>query len=223
LASAFTWLARLFGGPFGAVLEQAVAQPTAPLALPARATVGDRELTLRYLEQGDAPAMLAFARGLPPHDLLFLRRDITRDEQVASWLEEAKSGLATTVLALDGEAVVGYATVAADGLTWTRHVRELRVMVGASMRGMHLGRLLTEQAFAVAQAQGAKKMVAQMTVDQRGAIKAFRRLGFAPEARLRGQVIDREGHLHDLQIMTLDVDVFESKLATALAVSPPPN
>ena len=55
-----------------------------------------------------------------------------------------------------------------------------------------------------------------MTVDQQGAISVFRKLGFEPEARLKGQVIDREGHLHDLQIMSLDVDAFASRLEAAL-------
>jgi L-amino acid N-acyltransferase YncA len=215
------WVSQVFRGPFGAVLDQAVAQAAAPLALPARATIGDRELTLRYLDENDGPAILAFARALPAHDLLFLRRDITREDQVDTGLQETKAGLITTVLALDGEAVVGYATVVSDGLTWTRHVRELRVMVGVEMRGMHLGRLLTEQAFTVARMQGAKKMVAQMTIDQESAISAFRRLGFEREARLRGQVMDRDGYLHDLQIMSLNVDEFESKLASALSVQLP--
>jgi len=213
------WFSSVFRGPFSGVLDQAIAQPTTPLALPAHTTVDDRQVLLRYLEQGDAPAILAFARSLPAHDLLFLRRDITNEEQVNSWLHEARTGLATTVLALDGPAVVGYATVAADGLTWTRHVRELRVMVAPDLRGKHLGRTLVEQAFAVAHAQGAKKMVAQMTVDQEGAVNSFQRLGFQREAVLRSQVMDREGQLHDLQIMSLDVDEFESKLATAIAVS----
>ena len=219
----FGWLVRLLRGPFGGVLEQAVAQPSAPLTLPAHATVGGRDLTLRYLEQSDGPAILAFARALPAHDMLFLRRDITKDDQVAAWLRDAATGLATTVFATDGNVIVGYATVASDGLTWTRHIRELRVLVAAEMRGQHLGRLLTEQAFAVAREQGAKKMVAQMTTDQVGAIRAFRRIGFAPEARLRSQVIDREGHLHDLQIMTIDIDEFQSKLEAAISAAIPPT
>ena len=48
-------------------------------------------------------------------------------------------------------------SVVADGLAWTRHVRELRVMVAPLMRGAHPGCLLTVQAFAIAGQQGAKK------------------------------------------------------------------
>jgi hypothetical protein len=55
-------------------------------------------------------------------------------------------------------------------------------------------------------------MVAQMTVDQEAAIRVFSTLGFNAEARLANQVIDRDGGLHDLQIMSLDIADFEDKL-----------
>lgn len=211
-----TLIGRLALGPRWAVVEQAKAQPEFALSLPATMTLGGTSLLLRNVQAGDARAILDFARGLPAHDLLFLRRDITSIPQVEALLRDAATGMAVTILALDGAEVVGYATVASEGLSWTRHVRELRILVAERMRRKQLGRLLIEQAFAIAREQGAKKMIAQMTVDQRGAIGVFRRMGFEPEARLRSQVIDRDGQLHDLQIMGLDVDAFEAKLEVAV-------
>ena len=216
-----SWVALLIGGPNWAVIEQAGAQPAASLAYPAEVDLDGLSVLLRTLHPGDEEALLAFARSLPTHDLMFLRRDITRREQVDALVHGSASGLSVTLLAFHDGEVVGYATVASDGITWTRHVRELRVLVAASMRGRHLGRLLTEQAFAIAREQGARKMIAQMTVDQETAIAAFRRLGFAPEARLHNQVIDREGQLHDLQIMSLDVDAFQARLEFALTPAMP--
>lgn len=212
---ALRWFGRLFRGSDWAVMEQAQAQPREPLVLPARVHIGDAAIDLRYLTPADGPALLAFARGLPPRDLLFLRRDITREDQVDGWIRDAGGGMVATILAFQGEELVGYATVASDGVTWTRHVRELRVMVAPRLRGQRLGRKLIEEAFAVAKQQGARKMMAQMTVDQESAIAAFKRIGFQPEARLHGQVIDRHGALHDLQLMSLNVDEFEAKLELA--------
>ena len=210
------WLVRLLM-PYGKVLDQADAQPRAPLTYPAQITLGGTTLIIRLLEPGDRSAVLAFARSLPAHDLLFLRRDITRPEQVDLWLRDVAEGLLSTVVAVTGGEIVGYATVASEGLTWTRHVREIRVLVAPSMRGKRLGRLLIEQAFAIARQQGVKKMVAQMTTDQRAAIAVFQSMGFEREARLHKQVMDREGALHDLQIMGLEVDAFQAKLDVAIA------
>ena len=118
--------------------EQAAAQARQPLSLPTEITLADITLTLRYLEQTDGSRILTFARALSAHDMLFLRRDITREDQVEAWLEDAAHGLTTTVLALHGDEIVGYATVSSDGLSWTRHVRELRVSVAESMRQKRL-------------------------------------------------------------------------------------
>ena len=45
-----------------------------------------------------------------------------------------------------------------------------------------------------------------MTVDQKGAIATFERLGFRAEALLSDFVIDRDGRTRDLMIMAYDVD-----------------
>ena len=59
-------------------------------------------------------------------------------------------------------------------------------------------------------------MVAQMTVDQDAAVATFKRLGFSTEAKLHNHVIDRDGQLHDLLMMSLDIDAFEARLELAL-------
>ncbi len=213
-----SFLGRLFGGDMR-VAEQAAAQHVEPLSYPATFSFSGEELTLRPVAEDDRAAMLTFTTALPGHDLLFLRRDITTDENVQAWIRDALEGRYQTVIALHDEAIVGYATVASEGIDWTRHVAELRILVEPAWRGRGLGRLLTEQAFAAARETGYKKMIAQMTTDQGGAIRAFRRLGFEREAVLRNQVIDRADGLHDLQIMSLNVDAFEAKLHSMLLAS----
>lgn len=213
-------LASIFFGRRWQLEKQAKAQARERLPLPAHVTIAGTPLTLRLMDHTDGPRVLRFARALPPHDLLFLRRDITQPDQVDVWLEEVAKGTTTSVLALHKGDIIGYASVVTDGLAWTRHLRELRVLVAPSMRRAHLGRLLTEQAFAIAKQQGATKMMAQMTIDQAAAIAVFRRMGFEAEARLRHQVIDRDGQLHDLQIMGLDIEAFQMELDSVEAAVP---
>ncbi len=206
-------IGRLFGGQ---IADQVAAQSAEPLEYPATIAFDDTTLTLRFLERGDKDAVLEFAQGLPPHDLLFLRRDITDPDAVDEWMRDIEDGYRTTIIAAEGDRIVGYASVASDRLSWTRHVAELRILISPRMRGKRLGRLLTEQAFALAKERDVKKMMAQMTTDQEAAIKVFSRMGFQKEARLRNQVIDRDGGLHDLQIMSLDVEEFQAKIDVML-------
>lgn len=176
---------------------------------PSTIRTGNQDVTLRYMVADDEDAMLTFARSLPEHDLLFLRRDITQESEVRDWVHDIESGLSTTILATLDDQIVGYGTIHRNDLRWSSHVAELRVMVSESMRGHGLGRFLTQEAFAVALADGIEKMMAQMTLDQKGAIATFEGLGFRPEALLRDHVKDRDGNLHDLLVLSHDVASFQ--------------
>ena len=167
----------------------------------------------RLLTPDDGAAVLAFAQKLSAHDLLFLRRDISQPKVVAAWMEATRAGRIVTVLATRGGAVLGCATIVRDELSWSKHVGELRVILEPASRGLGLGGQLTQEAFALAIELGVEKLMAQMTVDQRGAIGVFEGLGFRAEALLHDQVKDRDGNTHDIVILSHDVAKFQSQMA----------
>ena len=179
-----------------------------PRNYPREVTLNGTRVTLREMTGNDGSVALAFARALPAHDLLFLRRDITTPEAIDVWLSGIARGRIVSVLAEADGTVQGYATVDRGELSWSPHVAELRILVAAGMRGKGLGRLLTQEAFSIALGLGIEKIVAQMTADQKGAIEVFKGMGFHPEALLRDHVKDREGRKHDLLILAHEVARF---------------
>ena len=127
----------------------------------------------------DRAALLAFSRALPGHDLLFLPVDITRPAVIDAWVDDIERGASSRPCSrIATAAVQGYAAVDRGQLDWSPHVGELRVLVAGAMRGKGLGRLLTQEIFALALELGIEKMVAQMTIDQKGAIAVFEGWGF---------------------------------------------
>ena len=171
------------------------------------------ELELRYVEPADREAVLAFARGLPTHDLLFLARDITRPKVVSAWIREIEQGTIASLLALRGNAVVGCAAVVCDDFaSWSLHVGEIRVLVSPELRGQGLGRLLAQECFVLALSMGLEKLTAQMPVDQQAAISMFHSLGFSVEAFLCDHVKDRDGVKYDIVVLSHDVAKFRSKM-----------
>ena len=182
-------------------------------AYPRTVAVDGAPVTLRHMGPADREAMLAFARTLPAHDLLFLPLDITRPEAVDAWLGGIARGTVTTVLAERDGALLGAATIDRGDLDWSAHVGALRVIVSAAMRGKGLGRLLTQEAFALALSLGIEKVTAHMTVDQLGARAVFQGMGFRAEALLRDHVRDREGRTHDLLILSHEVARFQTQRA----------
>jgi L-amino acid N-acyltransferase YncA len=183
----------------------------APPAYPRTVRVGGKNLSLRLMSAEDRAAILSFARSLPEHDLLFLPRDITEEATVDQWLGECAAGLGTTIVAEAGGEIAGYATIRRGELRWSAHVAELQVLIAPAMRGKGLGRLLTHEAFSLALTQGIEKMVAQMTLDQKGAVATFEGLGFRPEALLRDHVKDRQGKKHDLLVLSHEVATFAGR------------
>jgi RimJ/RimL family protein N-acetyltransferase len=164
-----------------------------------------RRITLRLMEASDADEMLAFARSLPPDDLLFLRRDITLPEVVNQWVRDLEEGRTITVLSEDDGKLAGYGALHFNEVLWTGHVGEIRMLVAPDYRQLGLGSRLASELFAVAKDLGLKKIMVQMTPDQQGARVTFERLGFRPEAILADFVLDRDGKTRDLLIMSYDI------------------
>ena len=171
------------------------------------------EFVLRKMTPSDRDGLLAFAKALAPHDLLFLRRDITQSKVVEAWIEATEAGAFATLLAEKDGVIVGNVALYTDPLSWSPHVGDLRVMVADAARKHGLGRFLVEQGFRIALDKGLKKLTAQMTVDQKAAITVFEELGFRGEALLKDQVQDSSGTLHDLVTLSCDVESATNRLA----------
>ena len=162
-------------------------------------------VSLRPMTPADTHRIVIFARSLPEDDLLYLRMDITKLNVVAHWAQNLKEGRTVSVLAEVRNEIVGYVSLHHNEVTWQRHLGEVRLQVGPRYRSQGLGRALAGEIFTIARDLGLRKLVAQMTSDQKGAIATVERLGFRPEALLRNFVIDCADCTRDLIIMTYDV------------------
>lgn len=175
---------------------------------PLRTKLNGTSYSLRPMTLDDGEVLRTFALKLPPHDLLFMRRDITKTEGLGRWLDAVRRGAMYSILCEDDQGIAGYSSLHLTELDWSKHVADLRVATAERSRGAGLGRLLTREAFNMALALGIEKVVARMTPDQQGARALFQELGFQPEALLKDEVKDRDGEYHDLLIMACNVDTF---------------
>lgn len=161
-------------------------------------------ITIRAPGQGDAAALAQFAAAMPPHDLLFLARDIREPKVLEAWLSAQEQGQIATLVAVSGEAVVATIAALSDRFSWSPHVWDIRLLVTPGWRGQGLGRKLLDQIITAAIGAGATKLTARMTPDQVGAITLFEECGFRAEALLQGHVRAADGSLHDLAVLALD-------------------
>jgi len=169
-------------------------------------------IELRLMSANDEAAVLAFAQQLPTHDLLFLPRNISEPKVLSAWVKEIERGAITSLLAIRDGKVVGCGTLVRDPHSWSPHVGEIRNVVSTDVRGLGVGRVLTQETFALALEAGLEKLVVQMTVDQVGAITIFEGLGFKAEALLRDHVKDRAGQTHDIVVLGHNVAQVRAQL-----------
>ena len=171
------------------------------------------DVEFRLMSRADEAAVLAFAQQLPTHDLLFLPRNISQPKVLSAWINEIERGAIVSLLAIKGGKVVGCGTVVRDPYSWSPHVAEIRMVISLDVRGLGVGRALSQETFALALGTPwLEKLVAQMTVDQQAAIALFESLGFKAEALLRDHVRDLDGRTHDIVVLGHNIAQFAAQL-----------
>ena len=178
---------------------------------PRRIDCGGTPIDLTRMTSADREALVTFVAGLPAQDLLFVPRDISHPKVIDAWMQAVDKGAVVSLITRSGDTMVGCTTIFTDTMSWSRHVGELRVLVSPSGRGKGLGRALIQECFVQALELGLKKLIAQMTTDQVGAIAVFEDLGFKAEALLHHHVADRNGAMHDLVVLSHDVDAVAAR------------
>jgi len=178
---------------------------------PRTITLSGSEIELRMMTAADEALVLDFARNLPSHDLLFLKRDITQPRVLSAWVKEIEAGSIVSLLAIGGGRLLGCTAVVKDDLSFSPHVGDLRVLLAPEQRQKGLGRVLIQESFLLALGQGLEKLTAHMTPDQQGAISVFEGMGFRAEALLKDHVRDGSGTKHDIVILSHDVAEFQAR------------
>jgi GNAT superfamily N-acetyltransferase len=172
---------------------------------PLHVTTEAGDIEFRMMKAADEAPVLEFAQRLPPHDLLFLPRNISEPKVLSAWIKEIERGSIISLLAVKSGTVVGCGTIVRDPHSWSPHVGEIRTVVSPDVRGLGVGRALSQETFALALSMGLEKLLVQMTVDQTGAIAIFEGLGFKAEALMHEHVRDLAGKKHDIVVLAHDV------------------
>ena len=175
---------------------------------PLTVNLKEQDFGIRLMATDDGEALRRFAQKLPDHDRLYMRRDLTSDRGIRSWITDIEEGMIYSLFAEDDDGVAGFSTIHRNRIEWTAHTADIRVTTASRARRFGLGRFLAREGFNLALGMGIEKLLARMTPDQHGARVLFEELGFAPEALLKDHVKDRNGDYHDMLMMGCNVESF---------------
>jgi len=162
-------------------------------------------VSVRPMQPDDGPALLEFFRSLPVQDRLFLREDVTREDVIDRFVQRLDYDRVLPLLAEYEGRIVGDGTLHRSQRGWAAHVGEIRIVVDPAFQRRGLGTALARQLVRFATGAGLDKLVAQVVDNQVGAKRAFGKLGFYPEAVLKGHVKDLSGAKRDLVVLANDV------------------
>jgi RimJ/RimL family protein N-acetyltransferase len=147
---------------------------------------------IRRAAPRDAEAVIDLINGVAAEGL-YLRTERVRrtPKEFRTRFRQANGKSAMFIVALvDGE-VVGSADVARGELTKNRHTASFGIAIRTDARGVGLGMAMTRTIVKWATTVGVRKLTLSVFATNSRALSLYRKLGFAQEGRLRGQVILR--------------------------------
>ncbi len=179
---------------------------------PRQVRANDEHHQIRMIDASQGDTLLAFSATVAPDDLLFLRRDIRHPRVMEAWMQGVADEEIVSLALCRDDTIIGCSAVVTDPHSFSPHVGDVRVLLAANEQSHGLGRDLIQESFLVALAMNLKKLTVRMTTNQRAAMTVFEDLGFKAEALLKDHVCDAEGTLHDLVIMSHDVDAVRARM-----------
>lgn len=180
-----------------------------------------QKVTLRPMVKEDKDKLFEFFKNLPDKDRHYLKDEVAKKDTIELWANTINYDRVLPILAECDGKIVGDATLHRALYGWQRHVGEIRVVVDKSFRRQGLAGALCMEIFGLALKAGVDKIVAEMMVDQKEAVRVFLKMGFVKEAILSQHVVDLMGKKHDLLVMTCNVsELMEQMMAVEEAVAP---
>jgi GNAT superfamily N-acetyltransferase len=162
-------------------------------------------LQLRPLQEKDERALVAFFQRIPADERQLFQDDVTDPSVVHGWIQKLDYENVLPLLVLDGDGVVGDATLHRDLSGWSRHVGKIRITLDSGYRGRGLAKMLIQEFLEIARPLRLGILHAEVLSIQTGARALFEDLGFRCVATLPQYVIDLSSRVHDLLIYQREV------------------
>jgi len=161
----------------------------------------DARVLLRPMISGDADGLWSFLRQLPEIDKSHFREDVDRREVVDRWATSIDYDAALPILAIDGDRVVGSATLYRNRTGWKQRIGIVRILISPDHRHLGLGTAMIREIRHLGEKVGLNYLLAEVIEEQQAAVRALERMGFEKSVVYRNFVNDRKGDLHNLVVL----------------------
>lgn len=169
-------------------------------------------LIFRPMTREDAGRLLDFFRRIPPEDKMYFREDAGRKDVVERWAQALDYETVLPILALEGDRVVGDATLHRNQAGWKQRVGTIRIQVATDFRKRGLGTALIREMRHLGEKAALRYLMAEAIREQQPAIRAFEKMGFERVGNYRNYVNDQRGGLHNLVVLLYPMTYSDDEL-----------
>jgi RimJ/RimL family protein N-acetyltransferase len=162
-------------------------------------------VTLRPMMESDEEALYRFFQVLPDDLLIFIRHNVKERKVIQEWVKRLNYSRVLPLLALVGDEIVADVTLHRVPHGWKRHIGRIRIVVAPAYQKLGLATLMLNEMVELAAELGLEKLWAEVPLDSRGAIGAFRNAGYVCKAVIEGLVKDTTNQNRDILIMICDI------------------
>jgi ribosomal protein S18 acetylase RimI-like enzyme len=170
---------------------------------------------LRPLKRSDETEFHALFQAIPESERMFIKHRVTDAAVIRDWCETIDLGRNLPLLAVDGNKILGVATLHQQLGGWKRHIGRVSVLVHPKVRGRGIARSLVQEIVEVARNTGLEKVEAEFIGEQQAAIQMFAMLGFSELWRREDYVKDMQAISHDYVLMGLELTTDEEYAGAA--------
>src|SRR5512143_172263 len=158
-------------------------------------------LVFRPMDRDDVDRFWIFFQQVPPEDKMYFRQDVSRREVVQHWADTLDYNLVLPILALEGDRVVGDATLHRQRMGWKQRVGVVRVQIAPDYRHLGLGTAMVRELRHLGEKSALHYLMAEVIEEQAAAVRAFEKMGFVRAATYQDFANDRKGGLHNLLVL----------------------
>ncbi len=166
------------------------------------------EVTLRPMVASDEEALFRFFRDLPDDLVVFIRHNVKEERVIHEWVQRLNYKRVLPLLAFVGDDIVADVTLHQVRHGWKRHIGRVRIVVDPAYQHQGLATLMLNELVELAGELGLEKLWAEVPLDSRGAIAAFRNAGYVCKAVIEGLVKNTSGENMDVLIMICDIATY---------------
>jgi RimJ/RimL family protein N-acetyltransferase len=173
---------------------------------------GRRVAIREAVEPGDDDRLHEFFLGLPASVRNYLRYDVADRDLFDRRMAQLDGSSHWRLIAEVDGSILAEATMDREPFGWTRHVAELRAVVSPAATNLGLRALLLRELVRLARQAGIGRVFTEVLAEQADLIRSLAALGFEREAFHRRYARDLKGRLHDVVVMSNDLEAVWEQL-----------